>query len=264
MNQYNQITIESSFSLAKKVEKQIIEDAMKYGYCKQSLFALRLCLEEALTNAIRHGNNNITEKKVSIDYRITNLQIDIKISDEGKGFIPDAVSDPTSEAKIDLPSGRGLLLMRSYMDDVTFNEKGNMIHLVKTNLNPEASQYHTIITFANLDIKISGDISQTTITLSGSIEMIEAQELDNLFEKTTQEGCINLIVDLSDLLFTCSTGLGALIKAQTYCKDQKGLLVLVAPHPSIQRVLQTTRLETLFTITPTLDDATTQLNSKPS
>jgi|GEM_PF-163299 len=262
MKQYNHITIESSFTLAKKVEEQIIDNAVKHGYCKQTIFALRLSLEEALTNAIRHGNKHVMEKKVNIDYRITNTQIDVKICDEGDGFVPSAVSDPTSKAKIDLPSGRGVLLMRAYMDDVLFNEKGNIVHLVKMNHNPEASQYHTITTYGNLTVKISGDTSQTTMTLSGSVEMIEGQELDNLLDKTTQEGNLNLILDLSDLMFTSSTGLGALIKAQANCQEQDGLLILVAPQPSIQRVLKTTRLESLFTITPTLDQAQSKLKSK--
>ena len=258
MEQYCHIEIESCFSLAKKAEGQIIAEALRHGYCEQTIFALRLSLEEALTNAIRHGNKKQTQKKVCVDYKVTNTQIDIKISDEGVGFTPGAVPDPTSETQLSTPSGRGVLLMQAYMDEVTFNDKGNEVHLVKRNSDPDALKYHTITSFGKLNVKVSGDKQQTTVILSGSAEMVEAQELDVLLDKTTQEGHCHLIIDLSGLLFTCSIGLGALIKAQTHCQKQAGQLVLVAPQPPVQRVLETTRLDRLFNIAQTLSEATSQ------
>jgi len=128
---YQDITIPSRYPLAKAVEDRIVLEAHQKGYDEESLFALRLSLEESLTNAIRHGNACDAAKHVSVKYRIGPERIDIIISDEGTGFNPANVPDPTQPENLSRPSGRGLLLMRSYMNKVTYNAKGNRVHLVK-------------------------------------------------------------------------------------------------------------------------------------
>ncbi len=121
----------SDFSQAKRVEDQIVEEAEKLGYTDEDIFALRLSLEEALTNAIRHGNGRDPQKKVQIRYSTQPDQVEIFIADEGKGFDPSAVPDPTLEDKLECPSGRGIMLMRAYMDLLEYNARGNEVHLVK-------------------------------------------------------------------------------------------------------------------------------------
>lgn len=126
-----QVTIANDFREAKKVEDSIVVVARGYGYPDEDIFALRLSLEEALTNAIRHGNGCDPGKHVHVRYAVTADQVDVYVEDEGRGFDPAGIPDPTTAENIELPSGRGIMLMRAYMNRVEYNHQGNEVHLVK-------------------------------------------------------------------------------------------------------------------------------------
>jgi len=126
-----QVSIANDFREAKKVEDGIVAAAQGYAYPDEDLFALRLSLEEALTNAIRHGNGCDPGKHVHVRYAVTPHQVDIYVADEGRGFDPSEIPDPTTAENIELPSGRGIMLMRAYMNRVEYNPQGNEVHLVK-------------------------------------------------------------------------------------------------------------------------------------
>ena len=132
-NRFTDIQIGSDFHQAKEVEEQIIAAAAQCGYDGDTIFALRLSVEEALSNAIRHGNLYDINKKVDIRYSVSPERIDLYVRDEGLGFDPEVVPDPTMPENLESPSGRGIMLMRAYMNQVKFNERGNQIHLVKLN-----------------------------------------------------------------------------------------------------------------------------------
>lgn len=99
------------------------------GYDKAASFAVRLALEEALTNAVRHGNKEDPSRHVTLQYEIGDAEAVIDVQDEGEGFDPSAVPDPTAAENLDIPSGRGLMLMRSFMADVTIHPPGNRVTL---------------------------------------------------------------------------------------------------------------------------------------
>jgi len=73
----------------------------------------------------------VADKSVSVEYLITPDKFDIRICDEGPGFAPEAVPDPRRRENLYKSSGRGLLLMRSYMDVVEHNNPGNCVHMIK-------------------------------------------------------------------------------------------------------------------------------------
>ncbi len=130
---YQVIEIPSCFSRARQVEEVLLEYAVLCRYNQEDLFALRLSLEEALTNAIRHGNREKPDKKILVRHCITPQRIDIYIADQGEGFNPSAVPDPTADENLSLPSGRGIMLMRAYMNVLEYNSRGNEVHMVKYN-----------------------------------------------------------------------------------------------------------------------------------
>jgi len=129
-----QASIPSDYRQAKAVEDAIVAAATAHGYNEEALFAVRLAVEEALANAIRHGNHADARKRVLVRYAVSDRQIDVHVSDEGKGFDPSRVPDPTAAENLQLPSGRGIMLMRAYMTKVEFNGRGNEVHLVKRKL----------------------------------------------------------------------------------------------------------------------------------
>jgi serine/threonine-protein kinase RsbW len=128
---HRKVEIDSDFAQANQVEDQIVQAAKVNNYGEEAIFALRLSLEEALSNAIRHGNVGDISKKVRIRYLVNAEHIEIFVADEGKGFNPDNLPDPTVMENLENPSGRGIMLMRAYMNKVEYNETGNQVHLVK-------------------------------------------------------------------------------------------------------------------------------------
>ena len=247
-------TIESNFHRAKAIEDAIIQDVEAKGYDEEAVFALRLSLEEALTNAIRHGNQGARHKSVHVSYQVTSEFVEIEIADEGEGFTPGDVPDPTAADKLDIPSGRGILLMRAYMDVVQYNTKGNCIHLIKYNRQQPKSNWAPETT-GQLAIAVADYERHTVLSLSGAADMAETQALAKLLDGLIDDGHIDLVLDLSHLDFVCSMGLGVLIKTQNRCRRQKGNLALVGPPPPVMRVLKTTRLTDLFKICPTVQAA---------
>jgi len=128
---YRELEIGSDFFQAKQAEDEIVAAAGAYNYGEEVIFALRLSLEEALSNAIRHGNVGDADKRVYIRYAIDADRIDITVRDEGGGFDPASIPDPTAAENLENPSGRGIMLMRAYMNKVEYNPKGNQVRLVK-------------------------------------------------------------------------------------------------------------------------------------
>lgn len=130
----------------RRVEEKIISQCHKFAYTDRDIFALKLALEEALSNAIRHGNKSNPEKHVHVKYRITHRRTDVVIEDEGCGFDPACLPDPTTEENICRNCGRGVLLMRAYMNNVVFNPSGNSVTLTKFNENHLSPRDNTIQT----------------------------------------------------------------------------------------------------------------------
>ena len=113
------------------VQQAIVDAAQQAGFDEQALFAIRLALDEALTNAVRHGNGSDPAKQVAVEFSADETQLVIQIQDQGPGFAPDELPDPTAEENLCRPHGRGVMLMRAYMTDVQFNPQGNRVTLTK-------------------------------------------------------------------------------------------------------------------------------------
>ncbi len=123
--------IPSDLLQARQLEESILEEVSRHGYGDTDSFAIKLALEEGLNNAIRHGNGQDPAKTVEVQFEITDEKAVITISDQGKGFCPECVPDCTAEENLEKPSGRGIMLIHAYMDEVTYNETGNQVRMVK-------------------------------------------------------------------------------------------------------------------------------------
>ena len=101
------------------------------GWEGMDLFRIQMAIEEAVVNAIEHGNKKSLDKKIRLVFDVTPEKAVMTISDEGAGFDHRNVADPTTEELIDKPRGRGVMLMRELMNEVHFNEVGNQVVMVK-------------------------------------------------------------------------------------------------------------------------------------
>jgi serine/threonine-protein kinase RsbW len=130
---WKEMVIPSNLRAAAESERTIVAEVQRCGFSRDATFAIRLAIEEALTNAIKHGNGNDPSRRVFIRYVVDRTKAIICVRDEGNGFDVTTVPDPTAPERISLPDGRGIMLMRAYMNDVTFSEQGNEVRLVKVN-----------------------------------------------------------------------------------------------------------------------------------
>lgn len=101
------------------------------AYARKDIFAVRLALYEAVSNAFQHGNRGDRSKTIHIRYLVTVADVLLEVEDEGPGFDPDQVPDPITEPYLDRPGGRGLFLMRNYVTWISFNPKGNRVTLCR-------------------------------------------------------------------------------------------------------------------------------------
>lgn len=125
------MVIPSELTQIPQVQKAILDQVTACGYTEDTIFAIRLAVEEALSNAIRHGNCGDPAKKVTVEFTVTPERTEIRICDEGCGFEPEALPDPTLDENLCRPHGRGVMLMHAYMNEVRFNQRGNCVTMVK-------------------------------------------------------------------------------------------------------------------------------------
>jgi len=127
------LSIPSDLSEARKLERKVLEQVARHGYSGSATFAIKLALEEGLNNAICHGNGYDPKKTVEVFYDVNSQRAEIVITDQGQGFRPKDIPDPTTDENIEKPSGRGIMLIRAYMDEMDYNESGNQVRMVKHN-----------------------------------------------------------------------------------------------------------------------------------
>jgi serine/threonine-protein kinase RsbW len=125
------LTIPSDPAEARRVQEEIERLLLSRRAGDRDVFSIRLALEEALVNAIKHGNQMDRTKKVHVAYRLAPDHFEVRITDEGAGFDPREVPDPTAAENLERPCGRGLMLMRHYMSEVLFSPKGNSVTMRK-------------------------------------------------------------------------------------------------------------------------------------
>ncbi len=90
----------------------------------------RVGLTEALSNAMLYGNGDDPTKRVLVEVTVLERRVVARVIDQGSGFDPNRVPDPTLPENLTRPCGRGLFLMRELLDEVSFNDRGNEVTLV--------------------------------------------------------------------------------------------------------------------------------------
>lgn len=132
-------TIPSETGAGKRVLEEVLEQLERHSWVEQEIFGVRLAMEEAIVNAIKHGNRHDIDKNVRVVCKLSESRFWIQITDEGPGFNPDAVPDCTADEYIERDCGRGIMLMRCFMTHVAYSETGNTVVMEK-HRDPAAAQ----------------------------------------------------------------------------------------------------------------------------
>ena len=118
-------------AVGRRLVDALLEQLEALQWSRRDIFGVHLAVDEALVNAILHGNAMDDAKHVRFCCRLSPEKVRVEITDEGPGFNPDSLPDPTDAEHISCPGGRGVLLMRSFMSRVEFRDHGNHVVLEK-------------------------------------------------------------------------------------------------------------------------------------
>ena len=127
------------FVLELPSDLRVIEAAVTYLVNRLRTFSFRgsrlnlnfrVGVTEALANAVLYGNKEDPTRTVRVEVSIDNTRVELCVVDQGSGFDPSAVPDPTEPDNLERTGGRGLFLIRKLMDEVEYNERGNAVRLL--------------------------------------------------------------------------------------------------------------------------------------
>ena len=128
------LTIPSKLEELEAVTKLIGEATAAFGLSEDIAYWMELTISESMINAIRHGNQSDPAKKAHLEISFDGENIEILVEDQGEGFELDELADPTQAENLLKPCGRGILIIRSFMDEVTLSHReggGTRLHMVK-------------------------------------------------------------------------------------------------------------------------------------
>ena len=125
------MTIPSDMAQAGEVGLRLGEQLRALGVQEAITTELRMAVGEAVANAILHGNREDPRKLVVVEWSVDGGRVSVSVSDEGQGFRPEHVPDPTLDENLLKEHGRGLFLITHLLDEVHHNAVGNQITMVK-------------------------------------------------------------------------------------------------------------------------------------
>lgn len=131
---YRKLQIESRQTSLRIVEKTIDEVTGELGITEDCYGKILVSTMEGVNNAIMHGNKSRPDKLVHIEFKCDGKELKVKIKDQGSGFKPEDVPDPTKPETIEELNGRGLFLMSKLADEIKFSKKGNSVTMIFKNI----------------------------------------------------------------------------------------------------------------------------------
>ena len=129
-----ELTVPSTLEALEKVQRLVTDATREYGLSEDFAYWMELTICESMINAIRHGNQCDPSKKAHLKISLIGPQIEVIVEDQGHGFNLGDLADPTETKNLLKPSGRGILIIRSFMDEVDISRSeggGNRLRMVK-------------------------------------------------------------------------------------------------------------------------------------
>lgn len=125
--------MDSTLESVNKAEEMSEKIAAQAGIDEDTRSGVSMAVREAMINAVLHGNNYDPNKRVNLTLEQDGKELKVTITDEGRGFVPEEVPDPLAPENLLKESGRGIFLMRAFMDEVRFRklEPGTEITMIK-------------------------------------------------------------------------------------------------------------------------------------
>lgn len=130
-----QTTLESTLQSVDEAEAMVMQEAQRLGFEDEEQHQIAMAVRECVVNAVVHGNRYSKKKRVHLDIERSEKSLTIVVGDEGEGFDLSSLPDPLSPENLLRQSGRGILLIRAFMDEFDLHPRpggGTEVRLVKT------------------------------------------------------------------------------------------------------------------------------------
>jgi serine/threonine-protein kinase RsbW len=126
-------TMDSTLDSVNKIEQLAEQCAQRAGFDEDTISPIAMAVREAAVNAVLHGNSYDTNKHITASFETTTESLIIRITDQGPGLDPEKIPDPLAPENILRGSGRGIFLIRAFMDEVNFRQlhPGTELTLIK-------------------------------------------------------------------------------------------------------------------------------------
>lgn len=132
-----QQTFASVPQMACELIRSVVSELETRGWTESDMFAIHMALEESIMNAIKHGNKCDPAKQVTVRFQLFEDRFEVVIRDQGAGFRLEDVPDPTLEENLENTSGRGVMLIQQFMDQVEYQDGGCQVAMLKRRSQPE-------------------------------------------------------------------------------------------------------------------------------
>ncbi len=225
---------------------QALTDCITGYMCfdEDSAHWIGMSVREAVTNAIQHGNRWDINKRVYICFAAAPDRLSITVRDQGNGFRADAIPSPLNSDNLLKPSGRGIFYIRTFMDEVEFrapSQGGTEVFMAKklsSNLRRSSMKIET---------RIIGDVR--ILDCSGKITLGEGtMAVRNTVRDILKNNGKKIILNLADVNYIDSSGIGELVSTYTTVTNNGGQLILLNLTKKIQELIAITKLLTVFQV----------------
>ena len=241
-----QLNLESTLDSVEATELIVQQLARRRGFSEQDVEQFMIAIRETMANAISHGNGYSREKSVYFGVVADSEQFKVTVRDQGFGFNPEEVPDPTAGDNLLRTSGRGLLLMRSFVDELSIRRAdpaGTEVVLIKYSPKPTSHKEEDVSLATNIR-EVDG---VSIVDLSGRITLGEASgQLRETVRELLGKGQKKIVLNLGDVSYIDSSGLGELVSSYTTAANQGAKVKLLNVQKKVDDLLQITKLYTVF------------------
>jgi serine/threonine-protein kinase RsbW len=123
--------IPSTREAGHQLVEQLVQALTSSAWDGSDFFHVQMAAEEAMINAVTHGNRESEDLQVEVEFKVAKESVYLRFRDEGEGFCPDDLPDPTDDEHLDKTHGRGVFLIKQMMNEVNYNDCGNEVTMLK-------------------------------------------------------------------------------------------------------------------------------------
>jgi anti-anti-sigma factor len=214
-----------------------------------------LCFDEAITNAMVHGNKLDIGRKVRVILCADGERWGAIVEDQGDGFKPSDIPNPDDLESALRESGRGILLMDGYLNELLYSSKGNRVLMIRRRQShPDETEAQPAVPPG---AQVDADAGPVSVLREDKVDVIQvnasrldeqtAAALDTAIHSTTSS---QLLLDLSRVTYMSSIGIRGIVRLLKVVAGRKGKLVVTGLQPPVRNTLNSVRMLTMFAAFP--------------